>query len=297
MKKQKTRRHRASYWLYELIFVGPVILFFLISKGIPSVTGFWYSLTDWNGISSTYSFVGPLNFQNLLEDSQFWQSLWFTVRFAFAVVAVTNIIGFVLAYILTQKLYLSNFFRAGFYLPNIIGGLVLGYIWQFIFTRVFAYIGSLTGLSFFNQLWLGTPETSFWALVIVESWRTAGYMMLIYIAGFGSLPKDCLESAKIDGAREIDSLFRVKIPLMMQSFTRCIFLSILNAFRVYDLNFSLTQGGPYLSSESVSLNIYTTAFTNNKAGYGAAKSLIFLVIVVLISQLQVYFTSKEEVEL
>lgn len=281
---------------YELIFVGPLLLLFLISKGIPTLTGFWYSFTDWNGISKTYNFIGVENFVKLKDNTQYWTSLWFTIRFSLCVVLITNLIGFLLAYLLTKKVYFSSFFRAGFYLPNIIGGLVLGYIWQFIFTRVFAYLGEVTGWTFLH-FWLGTPTTAFWGLVIVEAWRTAGYMMLIYIAGFMTLPGDCLESARIDGACERVALFRIKIPLMAASFTRCIFLSLLNAFRVYDLNLSLTQGGPYMSSESVSLNIYTTAFTNSQAGFGAAKALIFTILIVLISQIQVRLTSKWEVEL
>jgi len=297
MRRKGLKNKRANYWVNELLFVGPILLFFMIAKGIPSVTGLWYSFTDWNGISSDYNILGLANFNTLMADSQFWQSAWFTLRFAVCVVILTNVIGFTLAYILTKRLHLSNFFRAGFYLPNIIGGLVLGYIWQFIFTKVFAYFGKITGITFFNMLWLGTPATSFWAMVIVEAWRTAGYLMLIYIAGFTALPGECIESARIDGAGEGALLFRIKIPLMMTSFTRCIFLSILNAFRVYDLNLALTQGGPYLSSESLSMNVYNTAFIHNHAGYGAAKALVFLIMIVAISQIQVYFTSRQEVEL
>jgi len=222
--------------------------------------------------------------------------MWFTAKYSLATLILTNLLGFFAGYFLTKPLRARNLIRAGFYLPNVLGGLVLGFIWRFIFLKIIPALGKVTGFPLFNLVWLGTPETAFWALVIVHVWSSMGFYMLLYVAGFMSIPGDCLESARIDGASAWKSLIKVTIPLMMPTFTRCLFLSITTSFRIYNLNLALTEGGPFLSSEAVTMNIYRTAFTENRMGYGSAKSLVLTLIVIVITLIQVWATSRKEVE-
>ena len=285
-------------WIgYEILFLGGIIAVFLFMKIIPFLMCIGYSFTSWNGVTSEIAFNGMDNFKTMLQDTEFWNSLIFTLKFAMMSVLLVNFLGFTFAYLLSKPLRGRNIFRVGFYIPNVLGGLILGFIWQFIFVKAFPAIGSATGFGFFNLMWLATPATSFWSLVIVDAWQGMGYYMLLYIAGLTTVPKDCLESADIDGASWYQKLFHVTIPLMMPTFTRCFFLSIVSSFKIYTLNMALTNGGPYLSSESITMNIYRTAFTENSMGYGTAKSLIAMIIIIVITGIQVKLTSDREVEM
>lgn len=295
-KSKAALRNKASFLLNEILFVGVILTCFVVIKLIPFLSSVGYSFTDWNGVTGAINFNGLGNFQKMLGDKQFWESLLFTLKFGAVTLVGTNFIGFALAYLLTKPIGVRNMLRAGYYIPNVLGGLILGFIWQFIFKKVIPALGAATGISLFQLVWLGTPATSFWALVIVEIWRVSGYYMLLYVAGFMAIPTDCLESARIDGAGSWKILTKVTIPLMMPTITRCLFLSIVSGFRIYTLNMALTDGGPYLSSEGITMNIYRTAFKENAMGYGSAKSLVFTVIVVVITSLQVYLTSRKEVE-
>ncbi len=181
-------------------------------------------------------------------------------------------------------------------MPNVIGGLLLGFIWQFIFVKGFATIGELTQLAFFQLPWLGDAPTAFWGLIIVSVWQTAGYLMVIYIAGLSNVPRELTEAAYIDGATRFQTLRHITLPMIMPAVTVCLFLTISWAFKMYDLNVSLTQGGPFNSTQSVALNIYEEAFRNNRYGLGTAKALIFFVVVALITLVQVSITKKREVE-
>lgn len=291
------KKHWGKNLLVELGFLGIILLCFLTVKILPFLLSFGYAFTDWNGISSQISFTGVDNYVQMLADKDFWNSLWFTLRFCGCSILLTNVLGFFLAYCLNKPLRMRGILRAGFYIPNVLGGLVLGFIWQFIFTKVFPAIGKATGIGFFNLMWLGTPATSFWGLVMVDVWCSLGYYMLLYLAGLSAIPSDCLEAAHIDGAGGWQTLTRVTLPLLMPTITRCLFLSITSSFRVYTLNMSLTNGGPYLSSEAITMNIYRTAFTENQMGYGSAKSLVFMLIVVAITGIQVALTSRKEVSM
>ena len=265
-------------------------------KIVPFFLSIGYAFTDWNGISGVVTFNGVQNFIRLLGDTQFWYSLRFTLAQCLVAVISANLFGFFLAYFLVKPLKARGLLRAGFYLPNVIGGLVLGFIWQFIFLKVFPAIGEVTGIGFFKLMWLGTPATAFWGLCIVQAWSFVGYYMLLYIAGFTALPSDCLESARVDGANARQTLFRIIVPLMRNTFTRCLFLSIVNSFKIYTVNMALTDGGPWGSSEGIAMNIYKTAFTENSMGYGSAKSLVFTTFVILFTALQLYLTSKGEAD-
>ncbi|HZG86590.1 sugar ABC transporter permease [Paenibacillus sp.] len=290
-------RMNRSGWLEYGVFVGPAFLFFGVIVIVPFLMSMYYSLTDWNGVSSTVKFVGLENFRKILmQDELFRKDFWFTIRFTVVSVLLTNAIGFLLALLLTRKMRLRNVYRTIFFLPNVIGGLLLGFIWQFIFVKGFATVGALTGIGFFQLPWLGTANTAFWGLVIVQVWQTAGYLMVIYIAALINVPKDLIEAAHIDGANRWFLLRNILMPLIMPAFTVCFFLAISWCFKVFDLNLALTKGGPFNSTESVALNIYYEAFRNNRYGLGTAKALIFFVIVALFTTLQVMYTKKREVQ-
>lgn len=295
-KKQSLSKPEWNFWGYELVFCGVLVVMFLLMKIIPFFLSIGYAFTDWNGVSGAVSPNGLENFRRLAKDSQFWYSLKFTIGQCLVAVVSTNFVGFTLAYFLVKPLKARGLLRAGFYLPNVIGGLVLGYIWQFIFLKVFPAIGQATGIRLFQLLWLGTPATAFWGLCIVQAWSTLGYFMLLYIAGFTALPGECLESARVDGAGPVQTLFSIIIPLMKPTFTRCLFLSIVNSFKIYTVNLALTEGGPWGSSEGIAMNIYKTAFTENRMGYGSAKSLVFTVFVVAFTGLQLMLTSRGEAD-
>ncbi|MCR8844991.1 sugar ABC transporter permease [Paenibacillus sp. SC116] len=281
----------------QLFFVGPATFFFMIIVGIPFLMGMYYSFTDWNGVAGTVAWVGLDNFKAIFSsDSDYFAAFWFTVKFTAVGVVLTNVLGFVIAYVLTKPLKMRNALRTIFFMPNVIGGLLLGFIWQFIFVKGFATLGELTGWSFFNLPWLGDETTGFWGIVIVFVWQTAGYLMVIYIAALTNVPKDIMEAAEIDGASRWQVLKNVIMPLVMSAVTVCLFLAISWSFKMFDLNLSLTKGGPFKSTESVALNIYLEAFQNNRYGLGAAKAFIFFVIVALITLIQVRITKSKEVE-
>jgi len=290
-------KKRFSESVQQLVFVGPATLFFLIIVVLPFFLCIYYGLTDWNGVERNARWVGLSNFQRIFtSDTGFMRSFWFTARYTFVTVILLNLIGFGLALLLTQALKLRNLMRTIFFIPNVIGGLLLGYIWQFIFVNGFVSIGNWTNIKFFQLPWLGTPATGFWALVIVTVWQYAGYLMIIYIASIISVPKEMIEAAKIDGANRWQVLKNITVPMIMPAFTVSLFLAISWCFKVFDVNLSLTGGGPFKSTESLALNIFIEAFTNNRYGLGSAKALIFFVVVATVTIIQVSITKKREVE-
>lgn len=278
------------------VFALPGLSCFLAVVMVPFIYGIYLTLTDWNGVSSVKNFVGLSNFAAVMRDAQFWKSLLLTFKYVIAVVVLVNVIAFLLAYILTRGIKGQNFFRAGFFTPNLIGGIVLGYIWQFVFSRVFVSIGETTGWSLFEISWLSTPNKAFAALVLVSVWQLAGYMILIYVAGFMGLSEDVLEAASIDGASGWVKMKNIILPLMMSSVTICLFLTLSRAFMVYDVNLSLTGGAPYGTTEMAAMHVYEKAFTSRQFGVGQAEAFILFIIVACISGIQVYTTKKREVE-
>ncbi|MFD1775907.1 carbohydrate ABC transporter permease [Paenibacillus rhizophilus] len=283
-------------WSQQIVFLGPCLLFFLTIVITPFILGFYYSSTDWNGLDLDKAvWTGSANWSRILHDDNFWKSLFFTLRFTVISVVIANILALVLAFLLMASLKTKNVLRTVFFMPNVIGGILLGYIWQFIFTKGFATIGDLTNIAFFKLPWLGTPNTGFWGLVIVFVWQTAGYMMIIYIASLAGIPKDLIEAAKIDGARPYQLFTSVYVPLIMPAITICLFLTISNAFKMFDLNLSLTKGGPGTSTQSLAYNIYSEALINNRYGLGTAKALLFFAAVSLITITQVLITKRKEV--
>ena len=278
------------------MFALPGLFCFLAVVIVPFIYGVYLTLTDWDGVASVKNFVGLENFGGVMRDSQFWTSLLLTFKYVVFVVVIVNVIAFAIAYLLTRGIKGQNFFRAGFFTPNLIGGIVLGYIWQFVFSRVFVSIGETTGWKLFEASWLSDPTNAFVALVVVSVWQLSGYMILIYVAGFMGLNEDVMEAASIDGATGWVKLKSIILPLMMSSITICLFLPLSRAFMVYDVNLSLTGGAPYGTTEMAAMHVYEKAFTSRQFGVGQAEALILFIIVAVISGLQVYLTKKQEVE-
>ncbi|MGA6835878.1 carbohydrate ABC transporter permease [Priestia megaterium] len=292
----KKRKNLKNVGLFAL-FVGPALLAFCVIVLIPFFTGIYYSFTDWNGVNGTINWVGLDNFKYLFtEDKQFQQSFWITTKYTVVAIILTNVVGFVLAILVTQMLKTRNILRTVFFMPNLIGGLLLGFVWQFIFVKGFASIGQITGISLFELPWLGDAKTAFWGIVIVSVWQGAGYIMLIYTAALQNVPQELIEAAKIDGASRWQILRHITIPMVAPAVTVCLFLTISWSFKVFDVNLSLTNGGPFKSTEMLALNIYTEAFVNNRYGLGEAKALIFFIVVAAITIIQVTYAKKKEVE-
>lgn len=272
---------------YMPIFVFPTLAAFIIGFIVPFLLGIWLSFCEFTTVKDA-RFVGFYNYIEAFSESDFLHSFWFTALFAVVSLAVINVFAFLLALALTQKMRGTNVFRTIFFMPNLIGGIVLGYIWQLIINGVLAKYNTALAL---NE-WYG-----FWGLIILVSWQQIGYMMIIYIAGLQAIPGDVTEAAQIDGATPIQRLFRVTIPMMMPSITICVFLSITNGFKLFDQNLSLTAGEPAKRSELMALNIYNTFYGRvGWEGVGQAKAVIFFVIVVLIGMWQLKTTRSREVQ-
>ncbi len=279
-----------------LTFAGPAMFFFCAVVIIPLIYGVYLTFTDWNGLSEIKNFVGFQNYVDTFNDGAFWQTLLLTTGFALLSVIFINVIAFFLAYLLTSGVKGQNFFRAGFFTPNLIGGLILGYIWQIFFSRVLTSLYGTFPIELLQKSWLSSPNTAFAALVIVQTWQLSGYMLLIFISGFVGISEDVLEAANIDGANERQTTLHIRLPLMVPSFVICLFLSLTRSFKVYDLNLSLTAGGPYNSTKMTAMHIYTQAFENHRYGVGQAEALIFFLVIALISLTQTYLGKKREVE-
>ncbi|WP_130859545.1 carbohydrate ABC transporter permease [Gracilibacillus phocaeensis] len=281
-----------TYWLFLL----PTLLALLIVLVLPFFQGVYYSFTEYNGFQIS-EFVGFQNYIDLISDSEFLYSLQFTAGFSVASVIGINVIGLGFAVLVTQKLgKVSTLFRTIYFMPNLIGGIILGFIWQFIFLKAFTGMADITGLDFFRG-WLSDTQTGFWGLVILFVWQMSGYIMVIYVSFLNNVPKELLEAATIDGANKWQSFWRVKFPLIIPAFTVSLFLTLSNAFKVYDQNMALTAGGPFGSTKMATMNIYDTAFKVQDMGYAQSKAIVFLIIITLISVIQLYITRKKETEL
>lgn len=285
----KKNRDNRDFW----IFVGPCLFALIMVVVIPFSIGIYYTFTNWNGANPEYDFVGISNYLYLFKDAQFIYSLKITIIYTFASVITINLIGFSLAYIVTRNLKTKNFLRTGFFMPNLIGGLILGFIWQFMFNSVFTGIGERIGSNLLSTSMLREPSTAVIAMLIVSTWQYAGYIMVIYVSALENVPKDLIEAAHIDGANGVQTFRHITIPMVRQGITICLFLTLANSFKMFDLNFSLS---PAKTTEMLALNIYKEAFVVNNMGIGQAKAIVFFILVTVISLTQVYFNKKKEVE-
>ena len=272
---------------YMPIFVLPTLCAFILGFIVPFIMGIGLSFCKFTTVTDA-KFVGLSNYVDALQDTVFRHSFWYTALFAVVSLAVINVIAFALAMALTQKMRGTNVFRTIFFMPNLIGGSVLGYIWQLIFNGILSKFGTALML---NE-WYG-----FLGMIILVSWQQIGYMMIIYIAGLQSIPGDVMEAAQIDGASGIQRLFKVTIPMMMPSITICMFLSITNGFKLFDQNLSLTAGEPAKMSEMMALNIFNTFYGRTGwEGVGQAKAVLFFILVVGIGIIQLRATRSKEVQ-
>lgn len=273
---------------YFPVFVLPTLIAFTIAFVIPFIMGLYLSFTEFTTVENA-TFVGFKNYIAAFTDnSDFLNALWFTVRFSLLAVITINVFAFILALLLTRKIIGTNLFRTVFFMPNLIGGIVLGYIWQLIINGV---------LQPFGYAITSDERFGFWGLIVLMNWQMIGYVMIIYIAGLTSVPNDILEAAKVDGAGAFTTLFKITIPSVMPSITICLFLTITNSFKMFDQNLALTAGAPSGRTKMLALDIYETFY--GRVGYegvGQAKAVIFFVIVAAIALTQLVLTRRKEVE-
>ena len=289
------KRNTMSYKVSQfLMFAGPAALLFTAVVIVPFIYGLYLTFTSWDGISVSKPFVGTSNYAAAFADIAYWQALGRTVIYSFFSVILINIVAFLLAYLVTSGVKGQNFFRAGFFVPNLIGGIVLGYVWKFVFNRAFVAVAeSITSGT--SASLLSTTNGAMFCLILVSVWQYAGYMMLIYVAGFMSVSDSLKEAAMIDGCTPSQAMRNVTIPLMRSSFVQCIFLSITRCFVIYDVNLSLTKGEPFGQSIMAAMHVYNQAFTYKNYGVGQAEALILFIICAIVGVTQVYIGKKGEV--
>ena len=278
-----------------LMFAGITTFVFGAVVIVPFIYGLYLTFTSWDGVAKTKPFVGMANYVSTFADSAFWTALGRTLFYSVIAVILVNVVAFILAFLVTSGVKGQNFFRAGFFVPNLIGGIVLGYIWKFVFNRALVSIGSALGSTTLSTSLLSTTGGAMFCLIVVSVWQYAGYMMLIYVAGFMSVSNDVIEAAKIDGCTNMQTITHISVPLMVSSFVQCLFLTITRCFMVYDVNLSLTNGEPYNSSVLAAMHVYNTAFTYKNYGTGQAEALILFIVCAIIGVAQVYIGKKAEV--
>ena len=272
---------------YFPVFLLPTFLAFIIGFIVPFLMGIYLSFCDFRTVTDA-QFIGLGNFIRAFQDSEFLHAFWFTALFTLVTVALINVLAFGVASILTQEIPGTNIFRTVFFMPNLIGGIVLGYIWQLIFNGVLARYDLALKIS---------AKYGFWGLVILVCWQQIGYMMIIYIAGIQNVPGDLVEAAKIDGATNWQILKNVTLPMVMPSITICTFLTLTNSFKLFDQNLALTNGEPSNMSELLALNIFSTFY--GRAGWegvGQAKAVVFFILVGIIAVTQNVLTRRKEIE-
>lgn len=268
---------------------------FTIVLIVPFVNGVYYTFTDWDGFEAT-KLVGFDNYIKSFQDPTFWATLRFTALFVVVSMVAVNAVAFGLALIVTSKLRSRNILRTFFFVPNLIGGVVLGVIWQFIFNSALVSIANKYDWELFKESWLNDTNKAFWALIIVTVWQSSGYMMIVYITGLISIEQDVLEASQIDGASPARTLFTIKIPLMAQAFTIALFLTLRGGFMAYDVNLALTGGGPFRETELISMHIFQDAFANGNFGTGQSKAVVMFIVVALAALVQVTVSKRYEVQ-
>lgn len=273
---------------YFPLFALPTLLAFLVAFLVPFIMGLYLSFTEFTTVTDA-TFVGIKNYiAAFSEDRNFVNALWFTVKYAITVIITVNVFSYLLALALTRGLKGTNIFRSVFFMPNLIGGIILGYIWQIIINGV---------LLPWNVDITFNPNYGFWGLVILTNWQMIGYMMIIYVAGISSISPELSEAAKIDGATPRQILFKITLPLTMPSITICTFLTLTNAFKLFDQNLALTAGAPNRETSMLALDIYNTFYGRvGSEGVGQAKGVLFFVIVAALAGLQLYLTGRKEVK-
>ena len=272
---------------YFPIFVLPTLIAFSFAFIIPFVMGVYLSFCKFKTITNA-QFVGLENYIKIFADKDFVNAFGFTLKFSVVSIITINVFAFILALALTRKIKGANLFRTVFFMPNLIGGIILGYIWQQMINAV---------LLKYETTLVANPTYGFWGLVILMNWQMIGYMMIIYVAGLQNVPTDLIEAAQIDGATSLQTLFKVKIPMVMPSITICLFLTVSNSFKLFDQNLALTAGAPSKKTAMLALDIYNTFYgRNGYEGVGQAKAVLFFIVVAVIALGQLVLTRRMEVE-
>jgi len=304
MRKAK---HPAIFWL----FLAPVLLAFLVVIVIPFFLGAYYSFTNWSAtarLGDSLKWIGLKNFAGILKDPSFTYSFILTVVYTVLNMIFINVVSFGLAMLVTRKLAGRNVYRAGFFIPNLIGGLILGYVWQFIFNNAVPSIGTMIGFASWadaGNLLLAKSTTATLALVLVGTWQYAGYIMVIYVAAIETIPQELIEAAQIDGASPFRRLRAITLPMTRQAFTITVFLTLVNSFKQFDVNVSLTGGGPsamfmgqpIYGTQLLAMNIYNQGLKSNDMAGGQARAVVFFLVLVIVSVIQVSVNKKREIEL
>ncbi len=297
------KKDKVVFWL----FLTPALLSFLIVVIIPFFLGVYYSMTDWTAIAGEKAhWVGFANYRDMFRDLAFQYSFVRTVLFTLLSAVVINAVSLSLAILVTRNIKFKSVFRAGFFVPNLIGGLVLGYIWQFIFKSIIPGIGGMLGLKAIEEvLILADPNLTLMGLIFAFTWQYAGYIMMIYVAALLNVPQDLIEASSIDGAGFFKKLWNITIPMIAQAFTVTTFLTLVNSFKQYDIIVALTNGGPsdifkgevVNATELLAVHIYDVAFKYNHMAEGQARAVIFFLILSVVSIAQVYYNKRKEVEM
>lgn len=301
MKKQG--KDKLIFWL----FLAPALISFVVVVIIPFFMGLYYSMTDWTAVAGLEAnWVGLENYKAMFSNVAFRYSFVRTFAFTLFSVISINVVALTFAFLVTREIKFKNFYRAGFFIPNLIGGLVLGYIWQFIFKSVVPAIGSTFGINFLEELLiLANPNLALLGLIMAFTWQYAGYIMMIYVAALLNVPQELLEASEIDGANFWQRLWSITVPMIAQAFTITSFLTLVNSFKQYDIIVALTNGGPTAiyqgtvvnSTELLAVHIYNVAFKYNNMAEGQARAIIFFLVLSVVSIGQVYYNKKKEVEM
>lgn len=290
--------------LVNVLFLTPSVFAFVMIIIIPFFFGLYYSMTDWNGVSDNVAFVGFRNFRDLFSAPDFLYSFLITIAYTVINIVLVNVVSFLLSLIVTSKITRRNFYRAGFFVPYLIGGIVLGYIWQFILNSIVVDFGASMSIDVLRVSFLSLPDTVIWAMSAVNTWQYAGYIMLIYVASIQSIPASLMEAASVDGASYPARVFHILIPMMANAFTISLFLTLTSSFKQFDMNLTLTNGGPATrffeapvkASQLLAMNIFNTA-TANRMAEAQAKAVVLFVALVVVSLVQVTVNKKKEVEM
>ena len=292
---------RTKRKLTEFLFLLPTLIAFIMVIIIPFILGIYYSFTDWQGTGAVSQMVGFENYKGIFQEAGFLHSFLVTLLFTVLNIITVNVVAFVISLLVTSEIRGRNIYRAGFFVPNLIGGIVLGLVWQFIFSNILPSIGVSLGWEGLSKSLISNKDTVMFTMVTVNTWQYAGYIMLIYVAAIQGISKSVMEAAEVDGARYWTRVTRIQIPLMANAFTISLFLTLTNSFKMYDVNVALTNGGPFMNkpvqaSELLALNIYQTAFKYNNMAQGQAKAVIFFIVLTIFSIIQVSWNKSKEVE-
>lgn len=290
--------------LTEFLFLLPTLLAFVMVIIIPFIFGIFYSFTNWQGTGAASEMVGLANYKAILQEPGFFHAFLITIKFTIYNIISVNVVAFCISLLVTSEIRGRDLYRAGFFVPNLIGGIVLGLIWQFIFSNIVPAVGKALGWQLLSKSLLSNKDTVMFTMVVVNTWQYAGYIMLIYVAAIQGISKSVMEAAVVDGANYWTRVTRIQIPLMANAFTISLFLTLTNSFKMYDVNVALTNGGPVgvfmmkpvQASELLALNIYQTAFKYNNMAQGQAKAVIFFVVLTVFSIIQVSYNKSKEVE-